>query len=191
MTKPSNEQTSCVPTLASAVDPWLTSLSSAGLRQTLPRPTRGSSPLAMAACPFTVTLRLAFVVFCYVGSLYLSAVITTKLIVDFDRNFDWKNTKFWPKLIILTEILTENHRSEKRWSKLFFDRSVKNFDRIFDRKFRSKYILTEILTDFDWFWPKFWPTIRSKYYFDRIFGQNSVKIGQNSGDKILKKILTE
>ena len=87
----------------------------------------------------------------------------------------------------MTEILTENHRSEKRWSKLFFDRI-----------FRSKYILTEILTenvgeniiltdiltefsvkilDFDRnFYQQFGQNI--------ILTENSVKIGQNSGDKI-------
>ena len=122
----------------------------------------------------------------------------SKSTVDFDRNFDRKNTKFWPKLAILTEILTENHRSEKRWSKFFFDRSVKifwlnfwpkfsvkiYFDRYFDRNYRSKYyfdrhfdrlfrskykILTEI-------WTKnsvkilFWPKFSVKIlYFDRNF----------------------
>ena len=102
------------------------------------------------------------------------------LIFNFDRNFDRKNTNFWPKLAILTEILTENHRSEKRWSKLIFDRSVKKFwpnfwpklsvkirfDRHFDRKCRSKYFFTKILTVFFGqklkFWPKFWPKIRSE-----------------------------
>ena len=80
---------------------------------------------------------------------------TTKWRLNFDRYFDRKNTKFWPNLAILTEFLTENHRSEKRSSKLLFDRSVKKFWPTFWPKFPVKII----------FWPKFWPKISVKILF--------------------------
>ena len=92
---------------------------------------------------------------------------TTKLKADFDRNFDRKTTKFWPKLDILTEILTENSRS-------------KNVGRNYFLTDRSK-ILTDFLTEVfgqNNFWRKFWPKISVKiiYNFDRhfdcFFGQN-------------------
>ena len=114
--------------------------------------------------------------------------------------FFGQNTKFWPKVAILTELLTENHRSEKRWSKLFFDRSVTNFwpkfpvKIIFWPKFSVKII----------FWPNFWPKFSVKIIFwpkfghniilTEIFGQNFIfrpkirsKFGQNSAGQILKK----
>ena len=79
------------------------------------------------------------------GSYY-----TTKQFTDFDRKY----LRFWPNLLILTEILTDSGRSENHWSKFYFDRSVKKF------------------------WPIFWPTDnRSNVKFDRVFDRN---VGQKN-----------
>ena len=69
-----------------------------------------------------------------------------------------KNSYFDRICRFLTEILTDYGRSEKRSSKFYCDRSVKNF------------------------WPTFWPTdSRSKLGFDRLFGQKNAAIIPREG----------